>query len=552
MKNSILMRARPEIINLKTYQSARLNTLNDTDSIFLDANECPFEPYIGANKLSRYPEKQPKKLSDILCKLYDISSQNLMITRGADEAIECIIKTFCIPYKDNIIICPPTFSMYEHSAKIHGIEIRKANLKKNFSLDKNLILENSDENTKIIFICSPNNPTGNLIKIEDILSIIKLFSDKSLIVIDETYIEYSNRAKTLLPLIEKNENLVVIRSLSKSFALAGNRCGVAITQRTVKELLIKTLAPYPIPSSVVDEVCKTFDEKNLKRIHSYRSDIKFRKRKFIRKIKDIPFIKKIYPSETNFVLLKIKNSENFIKKCKKNKILIRDQSNQPNLENCVRISIGSDIEMDLLASVFKNKYVPTKKNQRVSILNRKTNETSISVKINLDQRLPVTINTGIGFYDHMLEQVSKHGGFSTELECIGDLNVDAHHTIEDCAIALGKAMKKALGKKLGIERYGFTLPMDESLVNTSIDLSGRFFLNFSANFPEKKVGEFPTEMVQHFFYSFAENLGATIHISVKGVNTHHMVESCFKSLGKVLQKAIKIEGETLPSTKGIL
>ena len=104
MKNSILMRARPEIINLKTYQSARLNTLNDTDSIFLDANECPFEPYIGANKLSRYPEKQPKKLSDILCKLYDISSQNLMITRGADEAIECIIKTFCIPYKDNIII----------------------------------------------------------------------------------------------------------------------------------------------------------------------------------------------------------------------------------------------------------------------------------------------------------------------------------------------------------------------------------------------------------------------------------------------------------------
>ena len=167
MKNSILMRARPEIINLKTYQSARLNTLNDTDSIFLDANECPFEPYIGANKLSRYPEKQPKKLSDILCKLYDISSQNLMITRGADEAIECIIKTFCIPYKDNIIICPPTFSMYEHSAKIHGIEIRKANLKKNFSLDKNLILEKSDENTKIIFICSPNNPTGNLIKIED-------------------------------------------------------------------------------------------------------------------------------------------------------------------------------------------------------------------------------------------------------------------------------------------------------------------------------------------------------------------------------------------------
>ena len=205
----------------------------------------------------------------------------------------------------------------------------------------------------------------------------------------------------------------------------------------------------------------------------------------------------------------------------------------------------------LLATI-QNKKLPKISGARVSSIHRVTSETSISVQINLDEQVPVKINTGIGFYDHMLEQVAKHGNISLELECQGDLHIDMHHTIEDCAIALGQAIKKALRNKLGVARYGFTVPMDETLATAAIDLSGRYYLKFGGKFPDNFVGGFPTDMVEHVFRSFAENLGATLHISVEGENTHHMVEACFKALGRALGQAIKCEGNNLPSTKGIL
>ena len=153
----------------------------------------------------------------------------------------------------------------------------------------------------------------------------------------------------------------------------------------------------------------------------------------------------------------------------------------------------------------------------------------------------------------MIEQIAKHAGISIELECNGDLNIDSHHTIEDCAISLGQALKKALSNKIGIERFGFILPMDDAIANVAIDLSGRFYLKFKGNFPSEKLGDMPTDMVEHFFYSLGENLQATIHISVEGENTHHMVEACFKGFGRAIKQAIKLDGsDILPSTKGII
>ena len=172
--------------------------------------------------------------------------------------------------------------------------------------------------------------------------------------------------------------------------------------------------------------------------------------------------------------------------------------------------------------------------------------------MNLDATTPLKINTGIGFYDHMLEQVAKHGGFSLDVQCLGDLQVDEHHTIEDTALAFGKALREALGDKRGIARFGFQLPMDESEARVSLDLSGRPFLVFDGSFPRDRVGEMPTELVRHFFHSFADSLGATLHISVKGSNSHHMVEACFKAVGRTLRQAIQKDGDELPSTKGVL
>jgi imidazoleglycerol-phosphate dehydratase/histidinol-phosphatase len=183
---------------------------------------------------------------------------------------------------------------------------------------------------------------------------------------------------------------------------------------------------------------------------------------------------------------------------------------------------------------------------------RKTRETEISVTVDLDAVAPIAIQTGIGFFDHMLEQLAKHGGFALQLECKGDLHIDEHHTVEDSALALGEALRRALGAKLGIARYGFLLPMDEARVQVAIDLSGRAFAVFDGKFARSEVGGLPTELVSHFFRSLAESLGAAIHVSVSGDNTHHMVEACFKGVGRALRMAIRREGSELPSTKGVL
>jgi imidazoleglycerol-phosphate dehydratase/histidinol-phosphatase len=183
---------------------------------------------------------------------------------------------------------------------------------------------------------------------------------------------------------------------------------------------------------------------------------------------------------------------------------------------------------------------------------RKTRETDIRIDVDLDAEAPIHIDSGQGFFNHMLEQLAKHGGFSLQLECKGDLDIDEHHTVEDCALALGAALRQALGDKRGIARYGFLLPMDEARVQVAIDLSGRPFAVFDGTFGRNEVGGLPTEMVPHFFRSLAESLGAALHISVTGDNTHHMVEACFKGVGRTLRQAIRHEGRELPSTKGVL
>jgi imidazoleglycerol phosphate dehydratase HisB len=190
--------------------------------------------------------------------------------------------------------------------------------------------------------------------------------------------------------------------------------------------------------------------------------------------------------------------------------------------------------------------------RRTATVARKTKETDINVEVSLDEEAPIRVTTGIGFFDHMLEQIAKHGGFSLQLSCAGDLHIDEHHTVEDCALALGQALKAALGDKRGIQRYGFLLPMDEALAQVAIDLSGRPYFVFEGAFGRDQVGELPTELVPHFFRSLAETLGAAINIKVTGENTHHMIEACFKGVGRTLRQAIRVTDTQLPSTKGTL
>jgi imidazoleglycerol-phosphate dehydratase/histidinol-phosphatase len=189
---------------------------------------------------------------------------------------------------------------------------------------------------------------------------------------------------------------------------------------------------------------------------------------------------------------------------------------------------------------------------RVAYLRRDTRETRVSVSIDLDRTAAAKVSTGLGFFDHMLEQLGQHGGFALELRCEGDLHIDEHHTIEDSALALGQALREALGDKRGIGRYGFTLPMDEALASAALDLSGRPYLVFDGSFERERIGDMPTELVPHFFRSLCDGAGLNLNLRVRGDNDHHKVEACFKVVARALRQAIRREGNELPSTKGVL
>jgi len=196
---------------------------------------------------------------------------------------------------------------------------------------------------------------------------------------------------------------------------------------------------------------------------------------------------------------------------------------------------------------------------RIASVERTTKETRVRVTVDLDRAADPQVMTGLGFFDHMLEQLGKHGGFSLQLSCAGDLHIDEHHTVEDSALALGEALKDALADKRGIARYGdssgqgaITLPMDETLASAAVDFSGRPYFVFEGEFPRAEVGGLATELVPHFFRSLCETSGLNLHLQVRGENTHHMVEACFKAVARALRQAIRRQGRELPSTKGTL
>lgn len=220
---------------------------------------------------------------------------------------------------------------------------------------------------------------------------------------------------------------------------------------------------------------------------------------------------------------------------------------------CKSIFIGDNTNIDAtaIAKTWEDIYQIVKP-QRTASISRKTNETAVSIDINLDGTGNSSINSGLKFLDHMLEQLAKHSGINLNIDCKGDLEVDEHHTMEDIAIALGEAIKVAIGDKKGMNRYGFYLPMDESNALVTLDFSGRPYLVWNAEFKRERIGDVPTEMFMHFFHSLAYSAGLTLHIDAKGENEHHKIEAIFKALAKSIGMAIMQCGNQLPSTKGIL
>lgn len=544
--------ARPAILALPPMDiAAQANAAFGADAIKLDANENPYAPLVEgslAAGLNRYPEPQPAALRNAMAALYGVAPENLVITRGADDAIDILIRTFCREGVDAISVCQPTFSAYAQFARLQGARVVEARLTDGFDFDADLFLTTvADEaNLKLAFLCAPNNPTGNPVPAADILRVADTLAD-TIVVLDEAYIEFSE-AESLAAEAARRENLVVLRTLSKAWGLAGARIGCAIGNAELIELISRALPPYPLPSLAIQAALTALSPSRrpvqAERIARIRAD----RERLAGQLAGSPLVRSVRSGGGNFLFLEVDEPEALSAKLTALGIRVRFRPNAA--PGGVRLTIGTDAEN--AAALAALGVTPETKPARRGAVARDTKETKIAVAIDLDAEGPRRIDTGIPFYDHMLDQVAAHGGFALTLACEGDLDIDGHHSIEDCAIAFGQALKQALADRRGIGRFGFALPMDETQAQVLIDLSGRPFSKFEGDFVASHIGAYPTEMTPHVFRSLADSLGAAIHVKVTGENDHHKTEACFKAFGRALRQAVARDGDTLPSTKGVL
>lgn len=544
---------RPDLRNLAAYSSARTEALGFVPEIGIDANEFPWPPFGFAGAVcapNRYPAPQPAELIGKLAALWNVPPNRILLGRGSDEGIDVLIRLFCRAGTDSIIICPPTYGMYKVAATTQGAKTIEIPLRQDRHLDIDGILGACGAETKLIFIPSPHAPMGHLMRRADILSLCKARAGKSLIVVDEAYIEFSDSPEGMLPDVASTPNLVVLRTLSKAHALAGERVGTVIGEPELIQNLLKILAPYPLTQTSIRAALDALSPNGLIQSAERRKLIVAERERMARLLPSSPLIESVYPSVANFLLAQTKGAAAVMSELRRFGILARDRNN--DIPNTVRFSIGTPEENTLVLQALGVTVEAPPQTPRLFSARRKTKETSIDVTLDLDSPSFLKVETGIGFFDHMLEQVATHGGFGLELHCKGDLHIDPHHSIEDCALALGEAMKNALGNKRGIGRYAFTTPLDEALAQLVIDLSGRPCFVFTGRLPAPNIGEMPSDMVPHFFQSLSAALGASIHLTVQGENAHHMAEAAFKALGRALRQAFRQEGTALPSTKGSL
>jgi histidinol-phosphate aminotransferase/imidazoleglycerol-phosphate dehydratase/histidinol-phosphatase len=544
--------ARPEIRLLEPFDIAANNVaFAGPDAIKLDANENPYPPLVEgplAATVNRYPEPQPARLKAALAALYAVQPENIVVTRGADDAIDMLVRAFCRPGTDCVAICTPSFSAYAHFVRVQGARLIEAPLSPSFDFDADLFFEavSGETDLKLAFLCTPNNPTGNEVDPALILKVADTLAE-TIIVADEAYLDFSS-TPSLAAEAAQRPNLIVLKTLSKAFGLAGARVGCAIGDPQTVAMAARALPPYPMPSPSVDAALAALAPSR-RALHEERVErIKADRERVAGLLAGSPIVRSVRPGGGNFLFLQVDDAETLAARLRMLGIRVRFRPNAA--PGGVRVTIGTDAENEALLRAF-GVDVETSTVRRAEVV-RDTKETQISVALDLDNPLPRKIETGIPFYDHMLDQVAAHGGFGLLLSCNGDLEIDPHHSIEDCALALGSALSKALGDKRGIRRFGFTLPMDEAQAQVLIDLSGRPYCRFEGEFASTSIGDYPTQMTGHIFRSLSDSMGAAIHVKVEGENDHHKTEACFKAFGRALRQAIRREGDVLPSTKGAL
>ncbi|MDG1039764.1 MAG: histidinol-phosphate transaminase [Polaribacter sp.] len=334
---------RENIKSLKPYASARDEYKDATtdEMVFLDANENPFE-----NGVNRYPDPQQNSVKELLSEIKGVSTKNILLGNGSDEVLDLIFRAFCEPNKDNIITLPPTYGMYDVLANINAIENKKVVLTQDFQPKVNQILEAVNKNSKILFLCSPNNPTGNSFSLEKVEELLNKFN--GLVVIDEAYIDFSEQ-KSWLEKLANFPNLVITQTLSKAYGLAGIRLGVCYASQEIISVLNRIKPPYNVneltQQKAIKRLLKTAEvEKEVIEIINQRNIV-------IKGLKEVSFISEIYPTDCNFVLVKVDDATKRYKQLINKGIVIRNRTTQPLCENCLRFTIGTEEENEKLIKV---------------------------------------------------------------------------------------------------------------------------------------------------------------------------------------------------------
>jgi len=333
---------RKNILEMKPYSSARDEYQGDA-RVLLDANENPFNAPIN-----RYPDPHQRELKQLVAEEFKTKPDQIFLGNGSDEAIDLLIRAFCEPGISNIIGIDPSYGMYEVCANLNNVRYHKVLLNNDFTLNSEAILQAKDNNTRIVFICSPNNPTGNLLNTDSILQIINNFD--GLVVVDEAYIDFSS-SKGLIELLKTNNNLVLLRTFSKAWGLAGIRLGMAFADPQIISILDKIKYPYNINTLTQEKMIDFLKSKSLK--NEWISTIISQRDELRKHLEGFTFVEKIFPSDSNFLLVKTSNPIGIYNYLKNNGIIVRDRSKVSLCEGCLRITVGSPEENEMMINLLK-------------------------------------------------------------------------------------------------------------------------------------------------------------------------------------------------------
>lgn len=501
--------------------------------------------------LRAYPDNAA--LEAALAQAFGLTPRQVLITAGADEALDRICRAY-LPGRE-LLVATPTFVMLpRYAALAGGTQVEVPWL--NGPFPRAELLAQVSAQTGVVAVVSPNNPTGLAASADD-LRALSAAAPHALLLVDAAYAEFGEDLTSVALTLP---NAVVTRTFSKAWGLAGLRVGYTLGPPELIDVLRRAGSPFPVsgPSLALAGAAL----RDPARRDAYVAQVRRERTALAALARDLGA--EAQPGQGNFVLIRGVDASATTDGFARQGIAIRRFPDVPGLEAAVRITCPGDpavfarVEQALRAALGQGPDAPRPaptSSRRVASVERTTKETSIALTLDLDGTGEAEVSTGIGFLDHMLSALARHARFDLRLTCAGDLEVDDHHTAEDCALALGAALDQALGERRGIARFGSALaPLDEALVRAVVDLSGRPHPAIDLPFRRERLGRLATENVVHVFQSLAIAARCALHVDLlKGENDHHKAEAAFKAVALALRQAVASDGDArIPSTKGVL